>query len=61
LTRPAAIHWVDGSEEEYQALCGEMVARGTLIQLNQDLWPGCYLARSDPGDRSHLHLLAVER
>jgi phosphoenolpyruvate carboxykinase (GTP) len=50
LTRPAAIHWVDGSQEEYQALCGEMVARGTFIKLNEDLWPGCYLARSDPSD-----------
>jgi phosphoenolpyruvate carboxykinase (GTP) len=50
LTRPAFIHWVDGSEEEYNALCSEMVETGTFIKLNQDLWPGCYLARSDPSD-----------
>lgn len=50
LTRPEAIHWVDGSQEEYDALCAQMVATGTLIRLNQDLWPGCYLARSDAGD-----------
>src|SRR5690242_18376616 len=50
LTRPEAIHWVDGSQEEYDALCAQMVAGGTLIRLNQDLWPGCYLARSDAGD-----------
>lgn len=50
LTRPAAIHWVDGSQEEYDQLCEQMVEAGTFIKLNQDLWPGCYLARSDPGD-----------
>jgi phosphoenolpyruvate carboxykinase (GTP) len=50
LTEPAAIHWVDGSQEENDFLCAEMVAGGTLIKLNQDLWPGCYYARSDAGD-----------
>jgi phosphoenolpyruvate carboxykinase (GTP) len=50
LTRPDAIHWVDGSQEEYESLCAQMVAGGTLIKLNQELWPGCYYARSDPGD-----------
>jgi phosphoenolpyruvate carboxykinase (GTP) len=50
LTRPSTIHWVDGSKEEYDRLCEQMVATGTLIRLNQDLWPGCFLARSDPGD-----------
>ena len=50
LTEPAAIHWVDGSQEEYDFLCAEMVAGGTLIKLNQDLWPGCHYARSDAND-----------
>ena len=50
LTTPAAIHWVDGSQEEYDRLCAEMVANGTFIRLNQDLWPGCYYSRSDPTD-----------
>src|SRR3954462_13528708 len=49
LTKPEAIHWVDGSREEYDALAGQMGESGTLIRLNPDLWPGCYLARSDPG------------
>ena len=50
LTRPAAIHWVDGSEEEHAELCSQMVESGTFIKLNQDLWPGCYYARSDASD-----------
>ncbi len=50
LTRPDNIHWVDGSQEESDQLCDEMVASGTLIRLNQDLWPGCFLARSDKSD-----------
>jgi phosphoenolpyruvate carboxykinase (GTP) len=50
LTKPAAIHWVTGSQQEYDTLCQEMVTGGTFIRLNQDLWPGCFLARSDPDD-----------
>ncbi|HEX2100149.1 MAG TPA: phosphoenolpyruvate carboxykinase (GTP) [Candidatus Synoicihabitans sp.] len=50
LCRPAAIHWVDGSAAEHEALCAQMVAAGTFIKLNEELWPGCYYARSDPND-----------
>ncbi len=50
LTKPAAIHWVNGSQEENDALCQLMVDSGTFIRLNQDLWPGCYYAKSDAGD-----------
>jgi phosphoenolpyruvate carboxykinase (GTP) len=50
LTKPAGIHWVDGSQQEYDALCREMTASGTLIKLNEKLWPGCFYARSDPSD-----------
>ncbi len=50
LCKPAAIHWVDGSQEEANALCAQMVASGTFIKLNQKRWPNCYLARSDAGD-----------
>ena len=50
LTKPAAIHWVDGSQQEYDRLCAEMVETGTFIKLNQKLWPGCYYARSDASD-----------
>ncbi len=50
ITQPQRIHWVDGSKEEYDALCAQMVESGTFIKLNEELWPGCYYARSDAGD-----------
>ena len=50
LTKPSAIHWVDGSQEENDLLCEQMVQSGTMIRLNQNLWPGCYYARSDAND-----------
>ncbi len=50
LTTPDAVHWVDGSQAEYDQLCQQMVTSGTLRPLNPELWPGCFLARSDPSD-----------
>jgi phosphoenolpyruvate carboxykinase (GTP) len=50
LTKPAAVHWVDGSVEEDEMLKAQMVEAGTFIKLNQELWPGCYYARSHPSD-----------
>jgi phosphoenolpyruvate carboxykinase (GTP) len=50
LARPSAIHWVNGSQEEHDQLCAEMVERGTFVRLDQQSWPGCYYARSDPSD-----------
>jgi phosphoenolpyruvate carboxykinase (GTP) len=50
LCRPDAIHWVDGSQAEYDFLCERLVDAGTFLRLNQKLWPGCFLARSAPGD-----------
>jgi phosphoenolpyruvate carboxykinase (GTP) len=50
LAKPDSIHWVDGSQEEYDRLCEEMVAGGTFVRLNEKLWPGCYYARSDARD-----------
>jgi phosphoenolpyruvate carboxykinase (GTP) len=50
LTQPSQIHWVDGSQEEYDSLCRLLVESGTFIKLNEDLWPGCYYARSTPND-----------
>ena len=50
LCEPKAIHWVDGSKREYDQLCAQLVAQGTFTKLNPKLWPGCFHARSDPGD-----------
>src|SRR5215469_200958 len=50
LCTPRDIHWVDGSEEENAELCAQLVKSGTFIKLNEDLWPGCYYARSDAAD-----------
>jgi len=50
LTKPDAIHWVDGSLAGDEMLKAEMVESGTFIKLNEKLWPGCYYARSHPSD-----------
>ncbi|HET9697341.1 MAG TPA: phosphoenolpyruvate carboxykinase (GTP), partial [Terriglobales bacterium] len=50
LTEPDNIHWVVGTKEEYDWLCDKLVQSGTFTKLNQDLWPGCFYARSDPKD-----------
>jgi len=50
ITRPDSVEWCDGSEEEFRRLVDEMVANGSLIELNQRSYPNCYLYRSDPND-----------
>ncbi|HKT27092.1 phosphoenolpyruvate carboxykinase (GTP) [Dyella sp.] len=59
-TRPAKIHWCDGSDAEYHALVQQMLQTGDLIELNQQTHPGCYLHRSNPSDVARVeHLTFV--
>ncbi len=50
LCQPDRVYWCDGSEDEQKTLLRECLASGELEELNQELWPGCYLHRSQTND-----------
>ncbi len=50
LLCPDQVVWIDGSDEQREALREEAVKLGELIKLNQDVLPGCYLHRTNPND-----------
>src|SRR5437764_8068226 len=47
LTQPDSIHWCDGSAEEYDRLCQELIEKGTFERLSDAKHPNSYLASSD--------------
>ncbi len=50
LTQPDSLYWVDGSQQEYDRLAGELVQAGTFIRLSDHEFPNSYAAFSDPDD-----------
>ena len=50
LVNPDKVVWIDGSEEQLEALRAEACATGEMIKLNQDLLPGCYYHRTAVND-----------
>ena len=50
LCQPDHVYWCDGSENQKRELLDRGVREGTLIRLNQEKLPGCYLHRSNPND-----------
>ena len=63
-TMPDRVVWCDGSEEENRSLIEQMLADGTLVQLNQERHPNCFLHRSHPTDvarTEHLTYICTDK
>ena len=50
MCQPDNVVWIDGSEEQLEALRAEAVETGELIKLNQERLPGCYYHRTAEND-----------
>ncbi len=50
MTQPDKIVWIDGTEEQAEALRAEACSTGEMIKLNQELLPNCYLHRTAVND-----------
>jgi phosphoenolpyruvate carboxykinase (GTP) len=63
-TQPDVIHWCDGSLREARSLEDRMVEDGTLVRLNHESYPRCFLHRSNPTDvarTEHLTFICSNR
>ncbi len=60
LTKPDKIVWCEGGDAEFDTLVDQMLETGTLLKLNEETNPNCYLHRSDPSDVARVeHLTFV--
>ena len=50
LTKPDKVVWIDGSDEQINALKEEAISTGEMIRLNQEELPGCIYHRTKPND-----------
>jgi phosphoenolpyruvate carboxykinase (GTP) len=50
LCKPDSVVWIDGSEAQLDEIRALAVSEGTMIKLNEEKLPGCYLHRTDPND-----------
>ncbi len=50
MLNPDNVVWIDGSKEQLDALRAQSVEEGTMISLDQEKLPGCYLHRTAPND-----------
>ncbi len=50
LCEPDSVHWFEGSDDEYERLCKQLVDAGAFVELDPAKRPGSYWAASDPGD-----------
>ncbi len=50
LTKPEKVVWIDGSDEQLQALRDEALSTGEMVALNQEKLPGCIYHRTNPND-----------
>ena len=50
MTKPQSVVWIDGSEEQLEALRAEAVSTGEMIKLNEEKLPGCYYHRTAEND-----------
>jgi len=50
MTKPDKLVWIDGSREQIEELRALAVSTGSMIRLNEEKLPNCFLHRTDPDD-----------